>query len=339
MSPRRSLSSAPTIRDVARAAGVSTATASRVVRGEDKVRPEKVAAVERAVLELGYVPNSAARGLVERRVGAVALVFPEREGRVFTDPFFGAAVSGVSSALDNAGLQLLLVMTGSDDSGERMRRFVRGNHCDGIVLASQHEESMLDMALAELMAPVVSIGKPPRQRDMPYVDLDNPGGGQLAAEHLLESGRKRIALIGGPHDMAAARERAAGFEAELARHGVTLAGRVDGDYSYASGARAFDRLVEDVVDLDAVFAVNDLMAFAAIQRAKAQGLSVPGDLAVMGFDDIDVARAEAAGLTTVHNPVRTMSAQATRTLLTLIDGGDVAERMIAEPRLVLRTTA
>ena len=118
-----------------------------------------------------------------------------------------------------------------------------------------------------------------------------------------------------------------------------MAARAHGDYSYASGADAFDEILSAGVDLDAVFAVNDLMAFAAIQRARAHGLSVPGDLAVMGFDDIDVSRAEAAGLTTVSNPVHAMSAQATRMLLTLIDGGEVEKRVIAKPHLVRRTTA
>lgn len=339
MSPRRAPSSAPTIRDVARTAGVSTATASRVVRGENLVRPEKVDAVMRAVEELGYVPNSAARGLVERRVGAIAVVFPEREGRVFADPFFGAAVSGVSSALDGSDLQMLLVMTGSDDSGERMRRFVRGNHCDGIILASQHKKSALDAALAELTVPSVSIGKPPETRDMPHVDLDQFDGGRLAAQHLLAAGHRRVGMIGGPRDMSAAGERETSFEEELERAGVPLAARAHGDYSYASGADAFDEILSAGVDLDAVFAVNDLMAFAAIQRARAHGLSVPGDLAVMGFDDIDVSRAEAAGLTTVSNPVHAMSAQATRMLLTLIDGGEVEKRVIEKPHLVRRTTA
>lgn len=339
MAPRRTPSGAPTIRDVARLAGVSTATASRVVRGEDMVRPEKVEAVMQAVEELGYVPNSAARGLVERRVGAIALVFPEREGRVFADPFFGAVVSGVSSALDGTRLQMLLVMTGSDDSGERMRRFVRGNHCDGLILASQHETSALESALAELTVPAVSIGKPIQGRTMPYVDLDNLEGGRIAARHLLAAGHDRVAMIGGPGDMAAAGEREAGFEDELRQAGAHLVRRAHGDYSYTSGGEAFDELTADGVDFDALFAVNDLMAFAAVQRALARGLRVPEDLAVIGFDDIDVARAEAAGLTTVHNPVTSMARQATQALLTLIDGGTVQDRVIEDPRLVMRTTA
>lgn len=339
MSPRRAPSSAPTIRDVARTAGVSTATASRVVRGEDMVRPEKVEAVQRAVEELGYVPNSAARGLVERRVGAIALVFPEREGRVFADPFFGAVVSGVSSALEGMDLQMLLVMTGSDNSGERMRRFVRGNHCDGLILASQHEKSALDATLQELTVPSVSIGRPTQGRDMPYVDLNNIEGGRLAARHLLAAGHRRIAMIGGPRDMSAAGERETGFEQELAQAGLSLVASAHGDYSYASGADAFDEIVRTEEDLDAVFAVNDLMAFAALQRARARGLAVPEDLAVMGFDDIDVPRAEAAGLTTVRNPVPSMAAQAARMLLTLIDGGTVEHSAIEEPQLVPRTTA
>lgn len=339
MTPRNASSPAPTIRDVARAAGVSTATASRVVRGENSVRPAKVEAVMRAVEELGYVPNSAARGLVERRVGAIAVVFPEREGRVFADPFFGAVVSGVSSALDDTGLQMLLVMTGTDDSGERMRRFVRGNHCDGLVLASQHEQSALETALAELTVPSVSIGRPTQGREMPFIDLDNLEGGRIAARHLMSLGRRRIALIGGPREMAASGERETGFEQELADAGIELVLKEHGDYSYASGAEAFDRMMRTGIEFDALFAVNDLMAFAALQRAALHGLSVPTDLALMGFDNIDVPRAEAAGLTTVHNPVPAMASAATRALVTLIDGGDVPDHQIEDAHLVQRSTA
>ena len=195
-----------TLEDVARVAGVSRATVSRVVRGDVQVRRDKVAKVEQAVRELGYVPNNAARSLASRQTGAVALIVPEHESRVFTDPFFVSAISGVTAGLDESDKQLLLVLSSPQDHA-RTRRFLRGGHADGLLVVSHHEGDLSVEVLREASAPVVFIGRPPEGLTAPFVDLDNTEGGRLAAEHLLSRGRRRIAMVCGPQDMPAAVDR------------------------------------------------------------------------------------------------------------------------------------
>lgn len=331
-----------TIRDVAREAGVSVATASRVVRGETSVRPFKVEAVMDAVARLGYVPNSAARGLKERRTGAIAMLFPESEARVFTDPFFGAVVSGAAAIMNGAGFQLVLVMNDATGGTDKIRRFIHGNHCDGILLASHHETPALIAALRHAPMPLVSLGPPLGDLGFPCVDLENYGGGRLAAQHLLSRGYRKFGIITGPQDMASARERVEGFTAELAAAGLSPVRLFEGDYSSDSGAAAMRDAIPELHRYDAIFAINDLMAFAALQEAANAGLRVPHDIAVMGFDNVDASRGQIAGLTTIANPVHDMAAAATRLLLDLIDTGGagvgVGSEHIFTPHLVVRSS-
>ena len=328
----------PTIKDVAQLAGVSVATASRAMRSHASVRPEKVAAVEAAVAQLGYVPNSAARGLVQKKTGAIALIIPEREGRVFSDPFFGAIVSGIASVLDEHTYQLVLVMSGENRNPEKLRRFLRGNHCDGAVLASHHESKELREIIRETALPIVSLGAPLKGAALPFVDLDNEKGGRIAAQRLLEKGAREIAIIQGPVDMAASVDRVKGFCKVLQEAGLSPAAILQGDYSPESGARAIDELLESKTSFDAVFAANDLMALAAVGRLRGHfdAHTLP---MVMGFDNIDKARAELAGLTTISNPVTDMGKASANLLIQLIESTPATESVFFQPKLVARTSA
>lgn len=331
------ISGGPTLEDVARVAGVSRATVSRVVRGDVKVRADKVADVERAVHELGYVPNSAARSLASRRTGAVALVVPEHESRVFTDPFLVTAISGVSAGLEPGDEQLLLLLSRPEDHS-RTRRFLRGGHADGLLVVSHHEGDLSVEVLQEATVPVVFIGRPPEGHPAPFVDLDNVEGGRLAARHLVARGRRRIALIGGPPDMPASRDRREGFLAELAAAGLAPVLESSGDFTLASGEREAAALLSADTPFDAVFACSDLMAIGALKRLEARGLRVPEDVAVMGFDDIASASDEAISLSTVVNPGRELAERAATMLLGLIAGTGSAEQVVLAPRLEARRT-
>lgn len=329
---------APTIRDVAALAGVSTATVSRVLRGEDSVRHHKVEAVIRAAEELGYVPNQAARSLVERRTGAIALIVPERETRVFSDPYFGAMVQGVSSALEATDHQLILVMNTSQDSA-RLRRFVRGGHADGLIVASRHADDQLTEALQAAAVPVVSIGRSPDGSTGPFVDLDNIHGGRMAAARLLEIGRSRIALLGGPAGMSAAEDRRRGVLEALAESSVAPVLQIPGEFTYASGTRAAEALLTHGTQIDGVFAASDLMALGLLAGLRSYGVRIPEDIAVVGFDDIDMAADPAVELTTVTNPGRELAGRATTMLLDLLAGRPIDEQTILTPQLVVRRSA
>ncbi|MGO1228584.1 MAG: LacI family DNA-binding transcriptional regulator [Brachybacterium sp.] len=326
-----------TLEDVARVAGVSRATVSRVVRGDVQVRRDKVSKVEEAVRALGYVPNNAARSLASRQTGAVALIVPEHESRVFTDPFFVSAISGVTAGLDASDKQLLLVLSSPEDHA-RTRRFLRGGHADGLLVVSHHEGDLSVEVLREAAVPVVFIGRPPEGLTASFVDLDNIEGGRLAARHLIERGRRRIAMICGPQDMPAAVDRREGFEKELADAGIEPAWLSFGDFTLASGERETAALLESGIPFDALFASSDLMALGALKKLEGQGVRVPEDVAVIGFDDIASAADDTISLTTVVNPGRRLAELAATLLLDLINGRETEQSVVLRPELAVRST-
>lgn len=289
----RSGGSRPTLEEVARRAGVSRATVSRVVNGSTTVAPHLRTVVAKVVAEIGYVPNQAARTLMTSRTDTIALVASERDDRVFGDPFFSGIVRGVSQELAAARLQLMLMMAQTHEDLARIERYVLSRHVDGALVISEHGDDALPSQLATGGIPVVIGGRPLRSGiALAYVDNDNPGGARLAAGHLVGSGRSRIATITGPLDMSAGVDRLQGFKEGLGR--AFRASRVEqGDFTQEGGAAATARLLERVPDVDAVFVASDLMALGAMAQLRRLGRRVPDDVAVVGFDDIpDAAHAD-----------------------------------------------
>src|SRR5689334_5593925 len=214
----------PTLEAVARRAGVSRATVSRVVNGSTSVAASIREAVNRAVEELGYVPNQAARSLVTQRTESIALILPETASRVFSDDlFFPAIIRGVGAELEAANKQLVLMMAGSAASHDRVERYAMAGHVDGVMFASMHGADPLPGSLARLGIPVVCSGRPmtPTVSEVPYVDVDHVGGVEAAVRHLLGLGRRRIATIAGPQDMIAGIDRLAGYTSAVAAAGLT----------------------------------------------------------------------------------------------------------------------
>ncbi|NKZ06549.1 LacI family DNA-binding transcriptional regulator [Actinomadura latina] len=309
----------PTLEAVAARAGVSRATVSRVVNGSSTVNPEIRTAVQRAVEELGYVPNSAARSLVTQRTGSIGLVVSEPPARVFSDdPFFSQVIRTVSQELEAADKQVVLMMPSSPAGQTRVERYVAGGHVDGVILLSQHGSDPLPAALLRTGVPVVSHGRPVSTARPPYCDADNVAGARAAVEHLLARGRRRIATISGPLDMSAALDRLAGYRETLSGTGRRSLAAM-GDFTRESGAAAMQQLLEDDPDLDAVFAASDLMAIGAVYTLRKTGRRVPDDVAVVGFDDIEAARFTDPPLTTVRQPIDDVAQTIVRMLLTGVD--------------------
>lgn len=334
------MTSAPTLEDVAREAGVSRATASRVVRGDSRVNPDRVLAVTRAVEVLGYVPNSSARALATRSTGAIALIVPEPNTRLFTDPFFGAAVSAISEQLAPTDIQLLLTVSAPDGDAERLRRFLRGGHADGLLVMSQHEGDNSVGALAEATVPTVHIGRPPQGLESLHVDVDNVAGGRRAAEHLLARGCTRPALLGGPADMSAAQDRRAGFERALSSAGMTPALVWEGDFTLSSGEAGAGAVLDQGSEtVDGIFAANDLMAIGALRRLTAAGVRVPEEISIIGFDDTPLAADPINALTTVVNPVHELGTLATELLMQAMSGAHPASRVLDSAVVKTRRTA
>jgi DNA-binding LacI/PurR family transcriptional regulator len=291
----------PSLEDVAALAGVSRATVSRVVNGATTVDVAIAARVEQAIDELGYQPNLSARALVRRRTDTLALVASESDVRVFGDPFFGRIVRGVTLEASAAGMQLVLLMPQSPAELDRTERYVRSGAVDGVLLISQHEAyDPLPRALAESGVPVVIGGRPfDLSVDVLFVDNENLLGARLATRRLVEIGRRRIGTVTGPQDMTAGIDRLEGFRVELGedfRPDLV----VHGEFTRESGQEATARLLAATPDVDGIFAASDLMALGAIQAIREAGLRVPEDVAVVGFDDIQVSASAIPPLTTVR---------------------------------------
>ncbi|WP_030451142.1 LacI family DNA-binding transcriptional regulator [Herbidospora cretacea] len=307
--------SRPTLEKVAARAGVSRATVSRVVNGSTTVAEHIRVAVQRAVEELGYVPNQAARSLVTQRADSIALVFSEPPVRVFSDdPTFAGIIRGVSTEADAADKQVVLMLAGSSRGHERVERYTTSGHVDGVIVASMHGADPLPAALARRGIPVVCSGRPLTGSSLPYVDIDNVGGAESAVRHLLESGRRRIATIAGPPDMVAGIDRLTGYRNALRDSGRRSIIAI-GDFTRDSGFESMTQLLEDDPGLDAVFAASDMMALGALQALRRAGRRVPDDVAVIGYDDVPAAPFADPPLTTIRQPTMRMGRELARLLL------------------------
>ncbi|GIE99867.1 LacI family DNA-binding transcriptional regulator [Paractinoplanes rishiriensis] len=328
--------SRPTLETVAARAGVSRATASRVVNGSASVNIDIRDAVLRAVRALGYVPNRVARGLATNRMDAYALILTESAGRIFAeDPFFATVVHGVVQELDAAGKELVLQIVGSDLSRHRITEYAAGGHVDGAMVVSLHGTDPLPDTLARHGVPVVVNGRPMGPSAVPYVDVTNVDGARLAVRRLVESGRRQIATIAGSPDAPGAVDRLAGYRAELrdSRRKPIVA---VGNSTQESGSAAMRELLREHPRIDAVFAASDLMAHGAVRALRRSGRRVPDDVAVIGFDDTEVARYTDPPLTTVHLPIRDIGRTMARQVLRLSAGEPVEPSVVLGTEFVVR---
>ncbi|MFE4450728.1 LacI family DNA-binding transcriptional regulator [Streptomyces sp. NPDC056796] len=336
----------PTLEAVAARAGVSRATASRVVNGGAGVRQPLVDQVRRAVDELGYIPNHAARTLVTRRNGAVAVIIDEPEFRVFSDPFFSRQIRGISRELNAHDAQLVLLLVEGSGDFDRVTRYLAGGHVDGVLAFSLHTDDELPAIIRRFRVPTVYGGRPERPVEggdapqVPYVDCDNRGGAREAVRHLVSLGRRRIAHLAGPRDQTSALDRIDGYHDVLPDAGSELV--ADGDFTVEGGARAMAELLDAHPDLDAVFVSNDLMASGALRVLRERGVRVPEDVAVVGFDDMtSVAEATEPPLTTVRQDVEGMGRLMVRLLMERLDSGTGTwpESVVTPTELVRRASA
>lgn len=316
----------PTLEDVAAYAGVSRSTASRALNDDNYVSTHSREIVLAAAAALGYSPNQAARSLVTRRTGAVALVLSVPESKVLDDPYFATVIHSAFRELNQTGSQMLVIFVDSKDDVPRTVRFLEGGHVDGALVFAPHKGDPLPTALRLLRLPVVFGGRPGTvRRGIHTVDFDNKGGARTAVEYLLETGRQRIATVTGPLDHPAARDRLTGWRDALSAAGIDPDGLSEiGDFTLAGGQRATRRLLERAPDLDAVFAASDPMAAGAMRALHTTGRRIPADVAVVGFDDHPaLAPALNPPLTTIHQDPREQVRQMVRTLSALLTGQTV----------------
>jgi LacI family transcriptional regulator/LacI family repressor for deo operon, udp, cdd, tsx, nupC, and nupG len=309
---------APTIRDVARHAGVSVATVSRVLNDIPIVRSEMRARVVDAIAELGYRPSSTARSLSLGRSQAIGVVAP-----FFTTPSVVERVRGVAECAARHGYDLMLFHVETPEQRTAaFRDFARHDRVDGLLVISLRVTAQELAAMRGDRLPIVMVDS--GQAALPHVVIDDVRGGQLAAEHLLARGHRRIGFIGdvpaGPLGFTSSEDRRRGFRLALLRAGIpgTAALEVRGPHGREDARRLAAPLLRRDDPPTAVFAASDTQAIGVLEAAEAAGLRVPDDLAVMGFDDIEVAAL--LGLTTVRQPLRQSGAHGADLLVAAIEG-------------------
>lgn len=327
----------PTLDDVARLAGVSRATVSRVVNGGDLVSQRTCDAVNRAIAELGYRPNRAARALVTRRTGAVAVLVPETDDRVFSDPFFPQAYHGALTAFAGVDVQVLLAMAPPGESVARMARYLDSGHVDGAIVISHHGPELAEH-LAAGTHPVVFVGDP-GVPGLPFVELDQVTASITATHRLIDRGASRIAHIAGPSDMNAGKSRRQGFQDAMEAAGLAPAGVAEGDFTIRGGEVATVDLLERVPELDGLFVASDLMALGALRALRRAGRRVPDDVRVVGFDNSSAALQASPQLTTMTNPPSELARIAGEMLLGLLSGSPPTAPVILASELIIRNSA
>ncbi|GAB3939869.1 LacI family DNA-binding transcriptional regulator [Kribbella albertanoniae] len=311
-----------TLLDVARRAGVSVATASRVLNGGDRVpRPELQERVKAAADELGYTPNAQAQALAKSSTNVVGILVHDIE-----DPYFAAIANGVMRAADERNLLVMMASTFRDAEREiaylaslraqRARAAVmigsRRTDAESLARTSSEVSSFLNSGAG--LALVSQSGMPAHT-----IEPDNRAGAAELARSLAGLGWRKFGILGGPDALATARDRRDGFVAGLADSGLEPVAIEAGDFTRDGGHAAVEQLLDRGVDIDCLFAVNDVMAVGAMSALRARGIDVPGQLGVAGFDDIATLRDVWPGLTTVQLPLEQMGRRA---LELAIEGGD-----------------
>lgn len=329
---------APTLEMVAALAGVSRSTVSRVVNDAPNVDPDIVKAVQSAISTLNYIPNRAARSLASRRTNSVAVVVPESTSKVFADPFFATLVESIAQTLVETKYTLNLIVS-SEARPEKTRSYLLGGNVDGALVVSHHSGDHSWARISDSL-PVVFAGRPfQAERESYFVEVDNLEAASRATQHLIGAGRTSIATIAGPQDMYAGIDRLRGWEAALRSARLDTSLVEVGDFTQASGKEAMRRLLDRGQKIDGLFAANDQMAAGAYAVLAEHDISIPADIAVVGFDDDSFATSLTPELTTIHHPIVEMGHRMAEILLSLIEGGPAERATLLPTSLVVRGSA
>lgn len=333
------LPQAPTLEMVGALAGVSRATVSRVVNGSPRVSEEVALAVRTAIVELGYVPNRAARSLASKQTHAIALVVPENMARLFGDLYLASIIGGIHGRLEETDYVLNLMVASARADGKTMR-YLQGGNVDGAIVISHHTNDTFLSTLTQSL-PVVFGGRPAvRVQGGHVVDVDNVAGSRTGTEHLVRRGCRRIATVTGPQTMPGGIDRLTGFLAALDKAGLKPGPVVEGDFTLRGGSDAMREVLRQDPDIDGVFVASDMMAAGAMTVLRSNHLAVPDDVAVVGFDDSEAALSTDVPLTTVRQPSETMGVTIASILIDVLNGVEDHPRLTLLPtELVVRSSA
>ena len=326
-----------TIRQIAKLAGVSRSSVSRVLNNHPNVSPETREQVQTVITQTGYQPDPFARSLSSRRSHIIGLVIPLAIRSLFDDPFFPRLIQGISQGCNTHDYTLSLFLFHSQDEEEKLFDGMSRNQLlDGVIVTATRTGDTLIPRLLESQVPLVVQGRHEDPR-VSYVDADNVTGAATAVTHLLRLGYQRISTVTGPLDSTAAQDRKQGYLDAHRDRGqpVDEALIVSGDFTQTGGYEAMQRLLPR--QPDAVFVASDTMAMGALQAIRGAGLTVPDDIALVSFDDLPQSTMVDPRLTTVRQPIQRLGALAVKTLIDILQNGlDLPRRLILPTERVIR---
>ncbi len=327
------------VKDVAAAAGVSVGTVSNVLNQPERVSAKTVERVQRVIQELGFVRNDAARQLRAGRSRSIGLVVPD-----IGNPFFAEVVRGAEDRAADAGMTVLL--GNSDERDERQvahLELFQEQRVNGVLLTPASDDLSAVHRFATGGMPVILVDREVEEGVLPSVSVDDVEGGRLAADHLLASGRRRLAFVGGPQSVQQVSDRLRGVQEAVAAHpDVTLEIFEQSALTVLQGRAAGETIAARSGDSrpDAVFAANDLLAVGLLQAFSfGSGIRVPQDIAMVGYDDIDFASATVVPLSSVRQPARLLGWTGVDLLLKELDGVEHDRRVRFQPELVVRESS
>jgi LacI family transcriptional regulator len=328
-----------TLEDIARQAGVSRSTVSRVVNEQPNVRENVRQRVLEVIQSTGYHPNAAARTLASQRSWTIGLILPLSVSFFFTDPYYPHLTKGIAQTCNQYDYTLALFLVSSKEDEEKMfPRVSRHGLLDGVIVQSGHHgDQGIIGQLIDTKMPMIVVGRPFRSDNVSYVDIDNVNAAYNAVAHLIRLGYQRIATITGPVASTVGIDRKEGYRKALVERGRVIDESliIEGDFTEAGGYYAMQQMLP--VKPDAVFAASDIMAIGAMRAVRDSGLRIPEDVAFVGFDDLPIATLSDTQLTTIRQPVVSFGAKAVEILIDLIENGTYPPRhIIMDTELVIR---
>ncbi|GLS86783.1 LacI family transcriptional regulator [Cypionkella aquatica] len=324
-----------TLTQVAERAGVSRAAVSRTFTAGASVSASTRAKVERAAADLGYSPNFLARGLSTRKTSLIGLV-----SNNFRNPVFLQIFDLFTRGLQERGLRPLLVNLSSETDPAKSVQMLKQYSVDGVIVASSHLPDGFARAFRDAEVPVVhAFGRATRTPDVNVVGIDNEAAGRMAAAALIARGYRRIGFMGGPEAASTSQDRRTGFMAEAACHpGVQVSASFAGEYSFAAGFTEMTRLLA-ATPAEAYFCGDDVLSVGAMAAARAAGTAVPGDLGLIGLNDMEIAAWDNIALTTIHQPFAQIVQSSIELMqATLAEPNRLPEARILPCRLIERAT-
>ena len=329
-----------TLEDIAKISGVSRSTVSRVINGDVNVRDETRERVRKVIQQYDFQPNLAARGLAAGTTSVIGLVIPMGVTAIFSDPFFPLLTQGVTTACNALDYSVMLWLAEPEYERRTIHKILYSGLIDGVVVSSMLLDDPIIESLADSKLPFITVGRHPTNEKISFVDVDNRAGASSAVSYLLSTGRRRIATITGPHNMIAGNDRLDGYYDALREANLPLDDTLvaEGNFTDAGGYAAMQKLFP--ARPDAVFVASDSMAMSAIRAIQDAGLSVPTDIAVIGFDDVPQAARVSPPLTTIRQPTQLIGATAAQTLVDMITHPTREPRRVILPtELIIRASA